>query len=513
MTKAVLPIQQGFDYQSRLFWSKVCELFLPFTKTARVEYEVNDLKSFDDVIVSYSEPIPFFDGKFKTKDYFQAKFHSHNTAPIRHSSLIDPAFIGATADSFLQKLHNAHQRATAADEIYGFNLFSPSGIHPDDELSPVWNNFDGRLNIERLFAGTTNKSPLWNLRQLWAKHLGVSEDELRALISVMQIHQGPNMQMLREQLNKDLVLAGLAPVDGNKLTFAYDDLVRKLHAAGTSMSFDRAQMEAIARAEGLWIGNSQGYPSEKTIGIRSFLRFAEEMPNLTFDMLALDTYFSGRSLTSSWNDTIRPEVSAFIKKHESYGETVFVLLETHISISFAAGMSIDPKSSTKFIPIQKNEFRQPEIWSVSGNTVGGDNWSVDELAAKTESSQLAVAVAVTHPVIIDVQDFVDRELDGIPCVAFTIRPNPGFTSVRDGNHAYTLAMEMAQILNRVVKEGGITGIHIFAAAPVGFMFYLGKLLRLPASCPITVYEYDFDAREKGAYRKAITFNGNENRER
>lgn len=508
MTKAVIPIQQGFDYQSRLFWSKICDLFLPFTKTVKVAYEVNDIKSFDDVIVSYSQPIPFFDGKFKTKDYFQAKFHSHSTAPIRYSSLIDPAFIGATTDSFLQKLRNAHRQAIAAEEVYGFNLYSPSGIHPDDELSKIWSNFDGRLNIDGLFHGKTKRSPMWVLRQEWVQHLGISEEELRSLVSTLSVIQGPSMQELRQQLNKDLIWAGLAPVESDKITHVYDDLVRKLHAAGTPMSFDRNEIEKIAREQGLWIGNNQGYPNERTIGIRSFMRFAEEMPNLTFDMLPLEPYFDGRNLkpTSSWIDTILPEVSAFIQKHESYQETIFVLLETHTSIAFAAGMSVDPKSSTKFIPIQKNEFRQPEVWSVSGSSVAGENWRVDELTGTAESRDLAVAVAVTHPVITDVQDFVQRELNEIPGLAFTIRPNPGMTSVRNGGHAFILAEDMAQILNKRVKDEDITGIHIFASAPVGFMFYLGKLLRLPASCAITVYEYDFDGREKGAYRKAITFN-------
>ena len=62
MAESVLAIQAGFDYQSYLFWTKACEMFLPNTKVKQVAYELDDVKAFDDVVVTFSEPMPDYDG-------------------------------------------------------------------------------------------------------------------------------------------------------------------------------------------------------------------------------------------------------------------------------------------------------------------------------------------------------------------------------------------------------------------------------------------------------------------
>lgn len=510
MSNSVIPIQQGFDYQARLFWLKVCDLFLPFSKVQSVGYELDEVKSFDDVVVTYSEPILETNGLVKNKDYYQSKFHSHQTNPIYYTSLIDPGFIGATTNSFLQKLSNAFDKAEAEKQTHIYNLFTPSTIHPNDSLSKLYSNFDGTLNINRLYEGKTDKSEFGEIRFAWINHLQTSEENLRNLILRLRIVNGPSARFLLDGLNIRLAQAGFRPIETGSISNPYDDLIKKLHQMGRN-NFDRDQIQEIARAEKIWVGKSvdeMEYPSEKTIGIRSFIKFAEEMPNLTFDMICLAPNFDGRFIKSEdlWNDEISPQTSSFIQKYETLGETIYVLLDTHTSVAFAAGHSIHPKAATKFVPVQKNEFRHPEVWNVQNIQSDEKDWQTEEIQMRDAGSELAVAVGITHAVAPDVKEFVARSLPSANRIlSFEIQPKPSANSVKDGNHAFFLAEELAQKVIAEVKSKGCQSVHIFASAPVGFMFYLGKKLQLPASCRIYLYEYDFESKELGAYVKSIVF--------
>ena len=232
------------------------------------------------------------------------------------------------------------------------------------------------------------------------------------------------------------------------------------------------------------------------------------MPNLTFDMICLSPNFNDRFIKSEelWNGEVLPKTSEFIQKYEVLGETIYVLLETHISIAFAAGQSIHPKAAAKFVPVQKNEFRYPEIWNVQSVSSGGAGWQTEEVQMRDSGNELAVAVGVTHPVVPDAKEYVARSLPSVgKILSFEVNPKPSTNSVKDGNHAFALAEELAQRVINEVKSTGCQGVHIFASAPVGFMFYLGKKLRLPASCRIYLYEYDFESKELGSYVKSISF--------
>lgn len=508
MAESTIPILRGFDYQARLFWLKICDLFLPNTKTKSVGYEFDEMKSFDDVVVTYTEPIYTTNGLKITKDFYQSKFHAYETNPIYYMSLTDPAFIGAKTNSFLQKLNNAYKTASAENQTYIYNLFTPSTVHPADALSEIYSKYDGTLNVKRLLTeGKTAKSKMGEIRDAWANHLGISEEDLGNLLLTLKIINGPSSSSLLEKLDRDLMHAGFKTMEKGSISNAYDDLVRKLQGMGENL-FDRDKIQKIAENEKLWLGTSAvKYPSEKTIGIRSFIKFAEEMPNLTSDMICLSANFNGRFINSEelWDKEILPKVAEFMQKHESAGETVFVLLETHISVAFAVGYSIHPKASTKIVPVQKNEFRHPEAWNVT-EVVERNGWSVEEISQKDSGDELALSVSVTHPVVPDVKDYVARSLSSVgKILSFEVKPSPSRNSVKDGNHAFSLAEELAQKVINEVKTKNYQAVHLFTAAPVGFMFYLGKMLRLPSDCPIVFYEYDFDARSLGAYTKSVTF--------
>jgi hypothetical protein len=96
--------QHGDDYQARIFWLEACRLFSRHSKVRRVAYEFKGIKSFDDVAVIYSSPIPDERGGTIIADYYQAKYHVDLTGSLTWKALIDPEAIGASSVSLLERL-------------------------------------------------------------------------------------------------------------------------------------------------------------------------------------------------------------------------------------------------------------------------------------------------------------------------------------------------------------------------------------------------------------------------
>ncbi len=76
--------------------------------------------------------------------------------------------------------------------------------------------------------------------------------------------------------------------------------------------------------------------------------------------------------------------------------------------------------------------------------------------------------------------------------------------MRDATHGWRLAGELAQRMRaeRAAGERGST-LHLFSAAPVGLMFFLGRLSRGFGRC--VLYEYDLESGALGAYSPSLVF--------
>ena len=142
---------------------------------------------------------------------------------------------------------------------------------------------------------------------------------------------------------------------GTEGTFAhpYDELVRKLLQAGRSV-FDRKQIQEVAQQEGLWIGRTIPEPESHRIGIRSFIRWAEQLEDETDELLNLLDLFDGRTIKSAdlWHSSVYPSVAAFLRQHTRLGLRHHLHLHTHATVAFAAGYCLDSKSGVEVVPVQ-----------------------------------------------------------------------------------------------------------------------------------------------------------------
>jgi hypothetical protein len=75
--------------------------------------------------------------------------------------------------------------------------------------------------------------------------------------------------------------------------------------------------------------------------------------------------------------------------------------------------------------------------------------------------------------------------------------------VGDGAHAFALAQQLAALFKQRTREERDGALHLFAASPNAFMFFLGQLAHGFGTS--VLYEYDFESNALGAYQPSITF--------
>jgi hypothetical protein len=422
MAKAVVPRIQGDDYQARWFWVQACRLFEDHTKVIRVAYEKDNIKSFDDVVVFYTDGmLDHYDGHALSADYYQVKFHVTAAGDITWKGMMDPAFINATSVSILQRLKNAQEQYAPNGLGCRFHLYTPWPVSSADPLAEVLSQTDGRIIWSNLAVGTSI-SKMGKVRAAWRDHLGINTDEeLQIILRPLRITFGYTLQRLRETLNDKLQLAGLAPVDDGCLVHPYDDLTRKLLQTGQT-EFTRASIEAVCKQEKLWRGRAMPEPGAYRVGIRSFLRWAEYLEDETEAMLCLLKYFDGRKITSPdlWHSHVFPEIDSFISRAFRTHQCYHLHLHTHASITFAAGYCLDPKAGVDVALVQSG-LSGRELWRPEAryDPVTYATWAFSDTPQSPNGSDTAVALSVTHNVFSDVSTYVAQSLPQVrklpPC--------------------------------------------------------------------------------------------------
>src|SRR5690606_30509995 len=115
------------------------------------------------------------------------------------------------------------------------------------------------------------------------------------------------------------------------------------------------------------------------------------------------------------------------------------------------------------------------------------------------AGESALAIGLTHDIKNDVMCFVRESLPSVGHIVLALPVDgPASLAVRDGPHAAKLANQLIQYL----RSNGIglsvkNCVHIFSAAPNGFVFSLGRKMQ---SVPYwKLYEFDFGSGIVGAY--------------
>ena len=202
---------------------------------------------------------------------------------------------------------------------------------------------------------------------------------------------------------------------------------------------------------------------------------------------------------------IFPQVHDFLSKYARTAKPYHLLLDTHSSIAFAAGYCLEIKSGANVVPVQRVRNGR-EVWQPLSECVADSypGWTQSDFSTASDEHNVAVAISIAHDVFGDVRDFVSKELAQVRRILHCrVEPQPGNSSVRDGTHAVQLAQALAALFKQRSRDERAGTLHIFAAAPNAFMFFLGQLARGFGAC--VLYEYDFESSTPGAYRASLSF--------
>lgn len=133
------------------------------------------------------------------------------------------------------------------------------------------------------------------------------------------------------------------------------------------------------------------------------------------------------------------------------------------------------------------------------------NWDISHEKFNENQYDSALVLNVTRNIYDDVVKFIKENNLSIGRIINCTLSDVGATnfSIEDGTHADALANSVYRaIAKRSTVERQAT-LHIFAAAPNAFMFFLGQNSVGFGKC--ILYEYDFEQMYSCTYSRSISF--------
>jgi hypothetical protein len=140
-------------------------------------------------------------------------------------------------------------------------------------------------------------------------------------------------------------------------------------------------------------------------------------------------------------------------------------------------------------------------WQADDGTTGDQFDS--KISKISNGEDIAVAVALTQPVEVQTRHYINDQLIQVGQFAvFSTPTGPGQQTVKGGQHASTLAEQVSHSIREMKRVNPNAVVHIFAACPNSFLFYLGQ--NSQGIGPVVVYEFDFDHNGNKSYFPSFT---------
>ncbi len=511
MADAVLAIQGGFEFQAKFFWRKACTLYLPNSNVKQVAWEISDTPGFDDVAVFY-DPGKLSEYGYTVKcEYFQVKFHVNHSSAFSCDALIDPAFIGATSESLLQKLQRNYQKSPSEYATAVYHIVNTWGLDRNDTLKTLLDN-NGAIRLSQLFDGKSDDSKHGKIRKKWREHLGLgSDDDLLLIVRQLRImHSASSGEGIDEDMNFALAGVGLQTLQSDKRTSPYPDLIKRLHQEKRNL-LGREELKEILKQENLWVTTTtQDVRNVYRIGVRTFSRGTDTIEFETDEYLCLLHHFDNRYVLADelWQSDIVPALQRLSDKALAEGKPLVIHLDTHLSAAFAMGYFLDAKTGAEVGVIQKVRNGGRILLEPNGKPAPGENaaplWKWSEETINVSSNDVVLCIGVTYDIFPRVKEYVLESLPKVSRIlSATILPGPSGASIRDGNHIVAAIEELLTEFRANRKAGERMGsVHLFLAAPNAFSFFLGRYGKQLGR--ITLYEFDFDNLRTGTYVPSIS---------
>ncbi len=254
-------------------------------------------------------------------------------------------------------------------------------------------------------------------------------------------------------------------------------------------------------------------PPELKLGIRSLVEsekfpylaeWAKKLETTTEALLPLEEYFQGRYIIKRkmWGESVLPRLHRFLGGAAMQERPVALSLAAHGTIAFAAGYYF-LKSATPVSLLQVTSGQTTRWAEAQGTVPPGALWQdFEERVLDPTAPDVAVAIEITQNTLEAVARYLaESQVKVGKLVCARIAGWPGKTRVESGAHAYQLAWQLQQWLKDHTGNGAKRRLHLFSAAPNGFLFFLGQLA--PDLGKLRLYEYDFEKQKHGTYEASV----------
>ncbi|MBA4383917.1 MAG: hypothetical protein C0410_04220 [Anaerolinea sp.] len=489
---------KGDDYQARFFWYLAIQLLIPGSNIKSVSLEYDAATHVDDVAVFYKPPDRSDWGGYQEAEFYQVKYHVDHSNGYSADVMMDPTFINSPKDSLLQRFYKAYTAQRIHFSTFTLNLVSNWTWYEDDLLAKSIR--DG-CQLPKAFFVSSKKSKLGIVREKWIEHLGIDDATFLDFCQKLRFNLNYfSNSGLNKALSDRLQNAGLIPLDHQSLISPYDDLGRKI-IVNQKLDFDKDSLLKLCKAEGLVSGDPIAR-TVRTIGIRSFTRFAENLEIETDSCISIDDRFEGRFPKGgeSWIN-IANLVEGYLNTqlHQLGLSDNKLILDCHSSLSFLAGNLATHRSQVYPAgprPLQEM-FKPQRIDIVPSDSL----WKISIQKITDGACNLAVAVSVSNQIDKHVVDYLHENQNDIGTLLILENASgTGSTSVRDANHAWALAISLIQEIRKYQISGYRT--LLFICAPNFLTFYIGQLSRPLGK--ITLFEYDLDIQDHGTYFESFS---------
>lgn len=502
MANSVVPRWHGDNYQARIFWENALNLLDPTSCVVEVTFEADGPKAFDDIVVKYDPPVVRSGSDRVSAEYHQVKWHVEYGGRFGFEDLIVPTFIGAKKFSILERLQQARQTASPTSR---FAFLTTYRIKDGDPLADLVSGHDNSLLVEKLFDGSTDRSRMGKVRKLWREHLDlISDDALRMVISGLRILEGyRSLDELRSRINLRAQVVGLQSFSNASSDFQYDEIARQLKVRRLNV-LTRETFEKLCHEEGLFVERSVVPDPYLNVAIRSFLGPAADIVGATPEnTLVLTDYFRQRYLRDdlAWQHDIRPKVEAFLRVSVVNSPCLRLIVDAHASIAFLSGTVLDLKSGVDIELIQKGRVGS-RTWRADDDSAAGK--ALFDIAVKNlgVGREIAVAISISQNTEAQTHAYISSSLSDVSTLlSFALPSGLGQQGVVGGEHASLLAEQVSNTLRDIKAHDPDALVHIFAACPNAFLFFLGQHHQGIAPC--IVYEFDFDRRGNKTYQPSF----------
>jgi len=439
----------GDDYQHLLTWFHALALLQEESGVVRVEFEVGNAGNVDDLVVHRRD---------RPTLYHQVKYVVAQAEPLTHEWFTAPSRAGGSSP--LRRFHSSYVKLAAESSPPEMVLLTNRLVTHAD---PILRHLGGRnARLVPRLAFEASGSASGKARKAWADHLGISEEDLLAMLEHFAIKPGgPSIEDLREMCRERMGAVGLRGLPGD-VTVAVG-LVRELISTGCRCLDAAALQEAIRdfpRAE-----------RQATLLIQAIAHSdTAESATEALDWVEL---FVGDSVTvrrrlhdpCGWNDRLKPELDAAADALRAAGyKSVRLEGAFRLSVGFAAGEALPRTTAVRL------SYRDCD----SDMTPGECSLKV----ASTElglGDDLAIGISVSTDLTADAADYMRKA--GIPVarlVNITPGAGPGQTSIP--NAAAGLAFVYAAFEEIRLQTKGLEGtVHLFLACPSPIAVMLGHL--------------------------------------